>query len=615
MQRVPERVHAGGKPGATSRLVWHLAVTDFTALVVHHCWPKEQILFQAGLDLPEQEEARVAYEFLLYRFAAQGIRAEMAARFKLEDHLPEMPGDWLTHKELPLSEYQLAAAYFCLGHDAAALFMDRGTGKTATGIQVMCMEARRAALKSGLMQRVIVVVPNHVRNNWVREIRRFAVTRGKCVVLLGDKLERIKRLTQACVVESDLEWSAVIIGYDTLAPTIDILEKVPWDFAWADESQKFKNPASARWKAMARLRDASVHRRILTGSPMEKSPMDLWTQFEFLGDGLSGFSTNKTYRKFYGKYITLDQQTGGLEKLVDLRNVPLVQERLSRLAFRITKDEAKLNLPDKVYAEREVQMTPEQTRYYKEICERLALEITEETSGKILDAMTVEHILTKLLRLAQITSGFITWDPVVDPETGLTVRERRVMQINEENPKVEAVVADFMEELLEDPRGKKVVFAIEVESLKLLHRRLEEELGRHGWGCGLFYGATSFKRRDEIEQAFNLDPEFKVLVGNPQCMGEGLDLLGYDKTAPDAADTFIDHEAFYSQNWSGLLRGQSEDRGHRRGTRMPVRISDYVVLGTIDEQIRDRVSTKEKTAAATLEITDLLRSILGGQAV
>lgn len=610
MDRIPECDHVGRKPGASHRFVWHLGATDFTALLIDHCWPREQILFKARLDLPDSGDTRVTFEYLLMRFAAQGERAEMAARFKLDRHVPEPPKDWLTHRELPLSDYQIVASFFCLGHDAAALFMDRGTGKTGVAVHTICIEARRAALREGRMQRVIVSVPNQVISNWIREIRRFAVTRGKVVALRGGKLERVKRLTQALVEERDCEWSIVIVGYDTLARSMGIVDKVPWDFAWADESQKFKADYTNRWKAMAALRDVSARRRILTGSPIGNSPMDLWTQLEFLGDGLSGFSTFKAFRKFYGQWIQTEGPCG-VEKLVGLKNTVLLHERLARLAFQISKNDAGLNLPDKVYLQREITMTKEQVRYYEDAAEKLAVELEDKLSKSILDTMTVEHILTRLLRLAQITSGFITWDAVIDPDTGVVVREKRVEQINKENPKVEAVVSDLTEELEENPLGKKIVFAIEVESLKVLHQRLSEALAEKGWECGLYYGGTPQAKRDEIERRFNCDPTLKVLVGNPQCMGEGLDLLGYDKEHPNESDTYIDHEIFYSQGWSGLLRGQSEDRGHRRGTRMPVRISDYVVLGTIDEEIRDRVAGKQEMAMSALAVKQILRSLLG----
>tara|TARA_R110002096_G_C14661938_1_gene728405 strand:- start:16746 stop:18593 length:1848 start_codon:yes stop_codon:yes gene_type:complete len=611
MERIPERDHVGRKPAVSHSLTWHLGATDFTALVIQHCWPEGKIVFKARLDLPEQDEARLMYNFLITRFAAQGKRAAMAAQFKLDGSLPPVPRDWLVHKSLPLSDYQVAASYFCMGHDAAALFMDRGTGKTATAIHTLCMEARRVAIQEGRMQRVLVIVPNQVRSNWVREIRRFAVTRGKQVILEGGKLERIKRLTQACVPEPDCEWSVVIVGYDTLANSVDVMDKVPWDFVWSDESQKFKADYTGRWKAMLRIREASARRRILTGSPIGNSPMDLWTQLEFLGEGLSGFTTFKAFRKFYGEWITVDTPTGGVEKLTGLKNTCLLQERLARLAFQITKAEAGLKLPDKVYVQREMTMTKSQADYYKKTAEELAVEIEDKATGKVMDAMSAEHHLTRLLRLAQITSGFVTWDAIVDPDSGEVVRPRKVQQINAENPKVEAVVSDLMEELDEDPLGKKIVFAIERESLVLLHKRLSEELDKRGWQCGLYYGGTPQKHRDTIERAFNCDPQMKILVGNPQCMGEGLDLIGYDKEQPDSSETYVDHEVFFSQNWSSLLRGQSEDRGHRRGTRVSVRISDYVVLGTIDEEIRDVVSNKQEMASRTLAVGRILESILG----
>ena len=303
---------------------------------------------------------------------------------------------------------------------------------------------------------------------------------------------------------------------------------------------------------------------------------------------------------------------GGVARLIGLQNMPLLHERLARLSVQITKKEAGLNLPDKIEIQREVEMTVEQARYYSDISEKLAVEIEESlANSKQNKAMTTEHILTKLLRLAQITSGFVTWDAVVDPDTAQVVRPRKIQQINEANPKVEAVVADIMEELGEDATGKKIVFAIEVETLKLLHKRLSEELAVEGWTCGIYYGSTPQKDRVGIERAYNCDPNCKVLVGNQACIGEGLDLLGYDKENPDTSSTNTDNTIFVSQNWSSLLRGQASDRGHRRGTRVPVRITDYVILNTIDQEIRERVVGKLEMAGKTLAIGGILKSLLG----
>ena len=95
-------------------------------------------------------------------------------------------------------------------------------------------------------------------------------------------------------------------------------------------------------------------------------------------------------------------------------------------------------------------------------------------------------------------------------------------------------------------------------------------------------------------------------MGNPSSGGTGLNILGYDPTEPDKYETYTDTEIFFSTDWNAAKRSQAEDRAHRRGTRMPVRIIDLVVPGTIDEEIRARVAGKVQTAVMIQDVKEIL---------
>jgi SNF2 family DNA or RNA helicase len=194
---------------------------------------------------------------------------------------------------------------------------------------------------------------------------------------------------------------------------------------------------------------------------------------------------------------------------------------------------------------------------------------------------------------------------VHDPDTGECIRPKRVVQINKFNPKVEAVVEMLTAED-RDPLGKTIVWCHWVEDIMTIHARLEEL----GIDHGVYYGGVSQVEREKTKNRFNNDPNCRVLVCNPQTAGEGLNLIGYDKTDESNSNTYTDHEVFFSQNWSSILRGQAEDRAHRKGTRMPVRITDLEVLGTIDEEIRKRVRMKQQQAMSVLEIRAILANVL-----
>ncbi len=585
---------------------WTIAGTDYNSILIASCWPQDKVVWLS-------EAARNMHEFLLARFASQMNLAQAAAEFKVNKIVPrwniDRDGVWRERADLPLSPYQRAATELCIDSEAYALFMDMGTGKTPIVIQRICVEARKRRKKDkdeeGMM-RVLVVCPPQVRLNWSREFARFATTPGKTIVVRGGQAKRVKQLTHGVTAEDDCEFGTVIISYDSLVSSIDHFCLVPWDLVVADESHWFKDPNTLRFGAMRKLREYSERRMILTGSPIGNTPMDLWSQLEFLGNGLSGFMNWKNFKQFFGRWEQSSRGQIGVERLIGMRNIPLLQERLTRISFAVTKKEAGLGLPDKVRDVHEVQMTKKQADIYDQVVRQLALEITDKMTGDV-NQMTISNVLTQLLRLSQITSGHVVWDEVRHPFTGQVMREKRTEKINplDQNPKVEAIVG-MLRDPERDPKSKTIVWCTWVPSIKVLSQRLTQLSIKHG----AYYGATPQDKRQEYVDAFNGDPEFRVLVANPQTAGEGLNLIGYDVERPDESDTFCDHVVFFSNDWSAIKRRQAEDRAHRRGARMPVRITDLVVPGTIDEDILDRLNAKQQMATIVADVSAILRSVL-----
>ena len=575
-----------------------LGMTDFTAISLSRIIPSDRIIFK-------DDDSQTAFRYLIRRFFAQTARANMTASFKINGIVPEMPADYVPHPQWPLSDYQKTALMFALGQESTALFMDRGTGKTAVTINRVCLEAQRHHQKTGKMLRVLVVTPNQVRLNWQEEFKKFSTVPGKTTIIRGGQMKRIRLLTHIVSSDEKSIFSIGIIGYDTMAVTIEYLKKIQWDLIVCDESHYFKWHRTKRYEALRELRDVSGKRMVLTGTPIGNSIFDLWTQFEFQAEGMSGFQSFESFRRFHGRWKMIDN-AHGVEKLVGLQNVPLLQERLARTAFSITKKEAGLNLPDKVYDIYEVEMTKKQAHVYDSIASQLAVEIEADLEAAEAEGtknLAVNHALTKLLRLAQITSGFVKWDMSVGPDEALL--PARVEQIDSINPKIEAVV-EMLNDEERDPRGKTIIWCCFHEDIEAVSRKLTELGIKHG----KYYGKTSQAERDAHVDAFNNDPEFRVFIANPATAGEGLNLLGYNPTKPDESNTFCDHEIFFSQNWSMIQRVQAEDRAHRRGTRTQVRITDLMVPGTIDQEIRDRVTAKLNSANAVQDVREILQRVL-----
>jgi non-specific serine/threonine protein kinase len=537
----------------------------------------------------------------------QTYAARTRAAYKIGGLIPDMPDGFVEHAQYPPNAYQRVAIATTVGYDASALYAQQGTGKTPMALFRIMTEAKMLRDREpGSCYRVLVVAPKNVRLNWASEVRKFSTIPGKVTVLRGGQLERGKLLCRAMQDEPDHDalFTIVITSYETAKNSWDYISMVEWDLVAADESHNFKNPSSKRYKTMCGLREISKRRTELTGTPITNSVMDLFTQLEFLGEGMSGFIDFKAFRKFYGKFER-DEITGR-DKFLGFQNMPFLQERLQRLAFMITKKEALPDLPEKTYDIVEVGLTEMQLEIYKELQSQLAVEI----KGKIDDAeragenptVTINCVLTMLLRLAQITSGFVVTDAKVNPDDG-TVLDAKKAQSFSPCLRLDQLVADLK---AEDPHTKTIVWAVWVTNIKAISERLTIEGIKHV----TFYGATSDDDREDAVQAFNKDDSVRVFIGNPAACREGLNLLGYDTTSPIPGSMNVDHVIRYSSNWSMVQRAQSEDRCHRIGTRRNVRYTDYVCADTIDQEILTRVQNHIKTAESIQDVRQIMARVL-----
>jgi SNF2 family DNA or RNA helicase len=578
--RLPERKEHGA-------FTWRVAATDFTSLVTASSWPGDRISF-------ESEDARLVHEYNLARFVHQSFRALIPARWRAEKVVPDHLHPDAMRAESPLSDCQRTALASLMGSEGYGLFMEQGTGKTAVVIARVNVDSA----KLDRPMRVLVVCPKSVRTNWGEEFKKFATVPGAFAVLRGGAIKRVETLIDLVREARGTRWMAAIVSYEGVLRSWDAISMMEWDLVVLDESHYIKSPRTKRTRhIITKLREIATHRMALTGTPICNSYMDLWAQLEWLYPGGSGFVDFMRFRAYYGRF---KKATMRAEKLVDMRNLPLIQERLARVAFQASKAEAVPGLPEKLYDVYEVEMLPQQAAAYDALCAQLIAEIEQDMADMEAGTrrVTVTNVLTKLLRLAQITSGFVKCDDMLlDDDTVLQGEHLYFTP----NPKTQAIL-ELASSL--DHDEKMLVWATFVSDIKEVERALKAA----GISCVTYYGATSEADREDVVRAFNRDPACKVLVGNPAAGGVGLNLRGYD---PDSGEP--DHGCsctrvvYFSQNWSHPQRAQSEDRAHRRGTRRPVLYTDLVVPGTIDEEIRARVMGKR---LAALQVQDI-REILG----
>ena len=589
IQRIPERKLVAGF-GSVQFLV---ACTDFTAILTNALWDKDRLSFE--------DDAKIVFDYLLIRFMKQTFNSEIKAKYKLHKIVPEMPDDWIDHPKRPLMDSQKVALASSLYEDGANHWGEQGTGKTPVIISRVCYEAHRIYKKEKRMYRALIVVPKCVRMSWHNKFMDFAVHPGKLTVLRGDQLDRVKLMCEAFKPDDDCEYTVVICSYGTIQQSWEAIRMVEWDHCSLDEAHMIKSDKTKRWKRILELREICKSRSGLTGTPIANSLFDAWTQLEWLGEGLSGFTSYKAFRSYYGKFLPADENHR--EILNGYNNLPIIQERFARLCFMITRKEAMPELPGKTYDIYEVEMSKFQRECYINLQKKLAIEIEADMERSTNQQLTAKNILTKLLRLSQITSGYIKWDTVIDDDgnsTGGSIEDIFP------NPKIDAVIEILKSKTKFD---KTIIWTNWVHVIKMLSKRLDEEGIKHV----TFFGGTSDRDRDEAQRQYNEDPNCKVFLGNPAAGGVGLDLWGH---IPEWVGTTKDHgcnttqEIYVSQSWSMIHRTQSEDRGVRWGTRVSVLITDLIFPGTIDEEIACRVVDKKINAVKLQDVTNIMQKIL-----
>jgi SNF2 family DNA or RNA helicase len=541
----------------------------------------------SGVTLELDEDAEIVFKYWVAVIAESRLSADCVARFKLEGEVPN--GGDINFGSL--SPYQRVGLVNALNLPGYGLFMKQGTGKTAVAIAAICNDATRRAKPK---YRAIVVCPPNVRANWSSEFKKFATADCDVHILRGGVITRVTQIINA--VKSPSPISVIVCNYETLQQTWDALSAIDFDYAVLDEAHYIKAHTTKRNEYAQKLGRNAQKRLVLTGTPIANNVNDLYTLFEFMGPGTSGFRSFDSFRKYFGKY----RQTQHGLSFEEAQNLPILKDKLSRYSFIISKEEALPYLPDKLYDVAEVEMMPTQAEAYLKLRDELVIEIENTLENAENEAVAVNNILTQLLRLSQITSSFRVIPQVID-ENGDVTAPRRVI------PFETNVKADYIASLVEEkgPNDKTIIWSNWVEDIQAIKSRLEAL----GESPVVFYGGSSFEDRIEAERRFNEDPSCRWFIGNPQAGGTGLNLLGYPPNDPSRLDTNCTHVVYISQNWSAILREQSEDRAHRRGTRVPVRITEVVVPSTIDTVIATRVAKKRLDAASTLDIKDILRDI------
>ena len=426
-------------------------------------------------------------------------------------------------------------------------FMEMGTGKSKVLVDNMAM-----LYDKGRINGALIIAPKGVYNNWfTQEIPTHLVSHIQPTMVLW---------TASTSKTKDKEYQSLFeIGHDLhiLIMNVEALStKKGLDFAAkfmschktmlaVDESTTIKNPTAKRTKSILQLGKQAEYRRILTGSPVTKSPLDLYTQCAFLDEFLLGFNSFYAFRNRYAHMV--EKNFGGrrVQLISSYQRLDELSENIKGFSYRVLKEDC-LDLPEKIYTRREIELTEEQSKAYATM-KSAALALLK---GKM---ATAPHVLTQMMRLHQITCGHLKNDD------GTTTKLK--------NNRMKELLS-----LLEEVEGKVIIWANYIYDIENIVETINEVYGEDS--IVQYYGAVKSEDRQEAITKFQ-DPNSKVrfFVGNPQTAGYGITL------------TAASNVVYYSNGYDLEKRLQSEDRAHRIGQKKSVTYVDLIAPKTVDEKI------------------------------
>lgn len=437
------------------------------------------------------------------------------------------------------------------------LLFEMGCGKTLTAIAIA-----GAGYQMGKIDRLLIVAPTSVVAVWPKELKEYAKFKYTCKTLLGEKQQRIKQIDDLLKFPFKALKIAVINYESTWRPEIlEKLKEFDADMVIADESQRIKTYDAAQSKAMHELGDQARYKLILSGTPVQTAAIDIWSQYRFLDKTVFG----ENFFKFRGRYAIMGGY--GNKKIVGYRDLEGLIKKEHSIAFRVTKDEA-LDLPEQTFETRRIQFSPKEKSLYERLKKDSYAEL--DNGGHI----TATTVLTKLLRLQQLTGGFLVQDEAQKPQL---VSRAKLDALTD-------IIVDYV-----IGSGKKLVvfarFIAEVKAIiDLAAKVLPKDLKQVA-----IYGDVKKEDRGDIVKQFQEDPSTVLFVGQIDTAGTGITLT--------AADTCV----YYSKNFNYATYSQSLSRIHRIGQRNCCTYIDLEIEGTIDELISSALSRKEDMAKTVVD--------------
>jgi len=458
-------------------------------------------------------------------------------------------------------KHQMTALEKSWHKETYAYFMEMGTGKTKVLIDNMSMlydkgkidgaliVAPKGVIKTWYEQEIPTHLPDHIDNVtvlWQPNITKTQQEKLESLFEIETALHILVMNVEAFSTDKGVKFATKFLNSHKVLMAID-------------ESTTIKTPTAKRTKNIIGLGKYSKYRRIMTGSPITKNPLDLYTQCEFLDPYLLNHSSYYAFRNRYAEMKTMHIRGRSIQVVHAFQNLAELSEKLQGFSYRVLKEDC-LDLPPKNWTKRHITLSKEQQKVY----DQMKKEALATLNGKVTSTMTV---ITQLMRLQQITCGHF----VADDGSTQEIKNNRITELMD---------------VLNEIEGKAIIWGHWQKDIQNIVTEIEKI---HGPGSVVdYYGLTPQEDRQDNIRQFQSDPKCRFMVGTPSTGGYGITLT--------AANTVV----YYSNGYDLEKRLQSEDRAHRIGQKKNVTYIDIIAEDTVDDKIVKSLRKKINIASEVL---------------
>ena len=462
-------------------------------------------------------------------------------------------------------KHQNVGFHFMRSCRRGAIFGDCGIGKTAIVASFLDSLVHEGQINEE--NPALIVCPiSIIYQAWIKDTKKFTSIDPVSIYEPSSykaKQKREKKLATPSPV--------YIASFSLLQIMEKELRKKRFKFIAIDESSKIKNPQSKTFKALLNIAWKSKWRYIMSGTPAPNGPIDLWSQFYFLDDGMTLEPSLVDFRHKNYKQIAVPGRGAHVGFWVPRRGIePKINKQIEKRAIRFKSDDC-LDLPPRTFMVRDLQMTKEQKKAYDEMSQNLFTEVGGSD-------VTARVAVSKIMKLREITGGFVIGDSGDEKQF-------------KTNPKIDELDS-LLEEAIGDGTSKALAWIQYRWEARTLLSRYRKKYGAKG-----LYGDISQSEKDRAVDSFLDSDSCRLLVCHPKSAAHGLTL------------TSASYSIYYSLSHDFEEYYQSSMRIHRPGQKKPTFYYFLTAKDSIDKALLECIQNKKN--AQDMLIDGYLSGFLG----